>query len=306
MIAANRYTTKEFLDSIRRKGNVPPANSQFGDSDLLALADDELSTALLRQIVSARENFYQVYDVLVSQGPSGGIYDIPSRAIGSGITHVSIVSVGSIARYNRSELSSPTTGSIAIIGNQVQVIGPNPSGEVQLWYLRRPNKLIPINQAAQVASVDLGAGTITLRSVPSTWSTNMVFDCIQDQPHFNWRFIDATPTNITGLVMTFAALPVDAYGSSVIVDGDWLAPAGQSPITQVPVEFIPLLVQRTVVKYYEVQGYTEKYKLAQKKLEDMEKDVFDLINPRVQTAPKRIIASSWLNGARSWKGYTSA
>jgi hypothetical protein len=63
-------------------------------------------------------------------------------------------------------------------------------------------------------------------------------------------------------------------------------------VPQVPVEFQQLLAQRVVVKIYELQGYLDKMKAAQAKLEEMEMALTALITPRMQAAPK-VINPSW-------------
>lgn len=83
--------------------------------------------------------------------------------------------------------------------------------------------------------------------------------------------------------------------------GDWLALEGQTPIPQIPVEFRPLLEQRVVVKLYELQGFLEKMKIAQKKLEELERSTFTLITPRVKSSTKVIhpVNGGFLSGRRN-------
>jgi len=295
MPSANRYTTTEFLASIRRKGHIPPSQTPFQDADLLSLADDELCTAILRQVRTAREGFYKTY---VDLAPSvNGYYDIPTRAVGIALDDIQLVTGTQIFPVCRTEsneqfstITSPTGYySFELINDQI-LAKPNPTtGVVRLWHMRRPNKLVPVASASQVTAINQGTGVLTFASLPTSFLISSAFDCIADQPHFRWKFIDFVPTGISSTTLTFANLPTDTYGNALIQVGDWVALAGQSPIPQLPVEFIPLLVQRTIVKYYEIQNYKDKIPVAQKKLEDMEKDVFELINPRVSNQPKRIV-----------------
>lgn len=310
MGAANRYTTTEFLASVRRKGHIPPSQTAFLDTDLLALANDELEVGLLPQIVSTRENYYRTFQDL--QINSANIYDIPSRAIAGALANVQIVNGTQVYQVERSEeneqFSTVTSPSgywaFKIVGNQVYILPVITMGVVRLHFLQVPNLLVPVSAAAQVTAVDQAGGILSFSTLPTTFLSNSSFDCIADQPHFNWRFTDLVPTGLTSTTVTFAALPVDAYGNQLIQVGDWLALAGQSPVPQVPREFSALLVQRTVVKYYEAQNYKDKAALAEKKLEEMEKKLFNLINPRVSGSPKRIVPdSNVIGGYRRWRAW---
>lgn len=310
MGAANRYTTTEFLASVRRKAHIPPSQVTFQDADLLALANDELEVAILPQIVSTRENYYRTSQDLVLN--TTNVYDIPYRAIGAALTNVQIVNGTQIYQVERSEeneqfstVTSPTGyWSFNVIGNQIKILPVITMGVVRLHYLQVPNLLVPVASSAQVTAINQGTGVLTFASMPATFTVTSSFDCIADQPHFNWRFIDTVPTALTSTTVTFSALPTDVYGNAAIKVGDWLALAGQTPVPQVPREFSALLVQRTVVKYYEAQNYKDKAALAEKKLEEMELKLFKLINPRVAGSPKRIVPdSNVIGGYRRWRAW---
>lgn len=312
MPAANRYTTTELLTSIRLKGHIPPSQTPFDDAGLLSMADDEISTSIMRQVRTVRENYYYKYEDLSSN--TQNLYNIPSRALAGALQDIQIINGTQIYNIGRTEtneqfstVSSPTGyWSYLLQGNQFVILPTITAGTVRVWYMRRPNKLVATSACSQVTAVDVGTGTLTFATgtIPSTFTTSVQLDCIQDQPHFDWRFIDYTPTSVTATTVVFSSLPTDQYGNSLIQVGDWLALAGQSPVAQIIAEFTPLLVQRTVVKYYEIQGYKEKMVAAERKLQEMEKDLFELINPRVSSEPKRIVSdSNVIGGYRRWRAW---
>lgn len=303
MPAANRYTTTEFIDSCERVGHIPVSQSPFRPADILAIADQQLQTGILRQILSTRENFYLTYkdnDVNAT-----GIYNIPPRAIGGALADIQLVVSGVIQPVVRSEIheqfstnSSPNgVYSFYIKGNQI-VIVPYPTvGTVRLWYYQRPNNLVATSECSQITAIS--SGTLTVDQTSTTdISTSTPCDLIKDQPFFDTLTTDITPSSVSATQIVFSSSDVP----TTLAVGDWVARAGQSPIIQIPVEFYPLLVQRVVVKYYEIQGYLDKMKAAQMKLEEMEKDTFLLINPRVVEAPKTISPSADLIGGFSnWR-----
>ena len=302
MPGANRYTTAELLDSFKQKGRIPPSQTPFDDAGLLSLANDELQVGLLSQILSVRENYYLTYkdyDVV-----SSSTYAIPTRAIGGALDAVRIINGTSIYEVSRSEegqqfaTNTSPTGyySFTLRGNNI-VIQPSPStGTIRLWYFIRPNAMVVTTAAAQITGIS--SGTLSFSTLPSTITTSTACDLIKDQPHFNIISMDQTPTAVTSTTVTFSSVSDD------LAIGDWIALAGQTPIPQIPVEFRTLLTQRVVVKYNEIQGYLDKMKASQLKLDEMEKDIFQLINPRVAEEPKRIIPNSNLiGGYRRWRSW---
>lgn len=310
MPAANRYTTTEFLASVRRKGHIPSSQTPFQDSDLLALADDEIAIALMSQVRTVREGFYKTYVDLPLN--NSGLYDIPSEAIGGALDDVWILNGTQIFTVGRMEsneqfsmVSSPTGyWAFELIGNQIQIKPVPQVGVIRLWHMRRPNKLCTVASAAQITAIDTVGNVLTFSSLPSTFSTSSPLDCIQDQPHFNWNFIASTPTMVTSTTLTFSSLPVNQYGVCPISVGDWVALSGQSPVPQILAEFTPLLVQRTIMTYYEIQDYAEKLGLAKAKLEEIEKKIFELFNPRVSNEPKRIVPdANVIGGYRRWRAW---
>lgn len=303
MPAANRYTTTEFIDSVKRRAHIPPSQTPFTDEGLLALANEELEAGLTAQILSARENYYLKY--LDRDIAASNLYEIPTRAIAGALANVEIVNGTSIIPVNRSEIADQFSTVTSPNGNysfiplddQIKIL-PNPgTGSVRLWHYRAANQMVVTSEAAQITSI---AGAIlTFASVPSTITTATNCDIVKDQPQFGWLDIDLMPVNVTTTTIEFSSVP------TTVAVGDWVALAGQTPVPQCPKEFRTLLVQRTVVKYYEAQGYFDKMKAAQKKLEDLEEEVMNLINPRVAEKPKRIISPFGVGGMR-WRAPATA
>lgn len=299
-MSANSYTTADLIDSIRVKANIPSSQTPFSDSDLLLLAQDELDTALLRQLLSVRENYYISY--LDYALDSDGVYEMPSRCITDAIANVQILNGNQVINVDRSEISqqfatnqSPTGFySFFLLANGINVQPAPTTGYVRIWYYVRPNKMVVTTEAAQITVINTGTSTVTFDTIPTSITTATPCDFVKDQPQFNVLSFDETPTVVSSTQLTFTELPDD------LAVGDWVALAGQTPVPQIPVEFRPLLVQRVVVKYNEIQGYLDKMKASQMKLDSMEKDLLQMINPRVSGAPKRIIPNQNLSGV-SWQ-----
>lgn len=284
-MSANSYTTSTLVSNVQLVGHIPLSNSTFNASEIITLADRELQTSLISQILSTRGGYYLTYeDFELSQD---GRYNIPSQAIGGALDAVQIVINPTIIPVNLLEHAeqfstlapAATTYGYFIQGNVVNVLPVPTIGVVRLWFLRRPNALVATSAAGAITAIS--GNDVTVSSLPSTFEVGTEINLCQDQPTFD-VLTEGAITAINGTVVT-----LDDVSDRLAV-GDWLCLANQTPVPQIPVEFRPLLEQRVVVKIYELQGYLDKNAAAAKTLEQMEKDTFALISPRVVTQTKVI------------------
>jgi hypothetical protein len=282
---ANSYTTADLVNNIKLIGHVPTGNNTFTESNLITLADRELQTPIMKQILSTRGGYYLTYQDY--DAASDGLFMIPGDAIAGALANVELVQDPTIIPVNLIEESeqfstnSPTSTSYGFFmrGNYVQILPTPPIGVCRLWYFKRPSKLIATSQACQVTAVN--GAVISVASIPTTIVVGNSVDVLGDQPPFN-ILGERTITDITGTDIT-----LDEEVTTVAI-GDWIALHDQTCVPQIPVEFRTLLEQRVVVKIYELQGYLDKMKAAEMKLEELEKATFNLITPRVKSQTKII------------------
>ena len=283
----NTYTTADLINNILLVGHVPLGNNTFTPANIVNLANRELQTPIMKQILSTRGGYYLTYDDYTAA--QDGLYTIPSGAIAGALANVELVQTPTIIPVNLIEESeqfstnSPTSTSYGFFmrGNSVQIL-PTPSiGFCRLWYFKRPSKLILTSQASQITAIN--GAVYSVSSVPSNIVVGAAVEVQGDQPPFN-ILGEGVITAISGTDIT-----LDAAVTNVTI-GDWIALEDQTPVPQIPVEFRPLLEQRVVVKIYELQGYLDKMKAAQAKLDELEKDTFSLITPRVKSQTKVISA----------------
>lgn len=287
-MASNSYTTSDLVTNVKLVGHIPLSNSTFTETEIINLANRELQTALIKQILSVREGYYLTYDDLSLA--SDGLYDVPANAIAGALANIELVQDTTIIPVNRIEESeqfsttAPTSTSYGFFmkANKVQIL-PTPNiGTPRLWYFRRPNTLVATTDAAQITAIV--GNVVTVSSLPSTMLVGTDIQFCQDQPTFNVlgtyeiSAISSLDITLTG------TMPTD------LVVGDWMCLTNQTPVPQIPVEFRPLLEQRVVVKIYELQGYLDKMGAAKRVLDEMQASIFGLITPRVQSQTKIIMA----------------
>lgn len=288
-MAANSYTTSDLVSLVKLLGHVPQGNLTFTPANILTLADLELRTSIAKQLKEADEGYFQT--VLEYPQDDSGEYQMPSGAIASSAYSVQVRNGQALWPVSRQEVAEMTTTTFPSTGNWTYFIRSNTlvmlpaqfSGVLRITYERRPSKLVPTTSCGQVTAIN--GQVVTVGSVPTGWVVGDTIDLQASRPQFD-ILGSCDITDITGTDIT-----LDGDVGDLAV-GDYLCLEDQTCIPQVPVEFQQLLAQRVVVKIYELQGYLDKMKAAQAKLEEMEAALTALITPRMQAAPK-VINPSW-------------
>jgi hypothetical protein len=301
----NSYTTTDLINNVKLVGHLPVGQNTLTSAEVITLADRELQTPIMKQILSTRGGYYKTH---VDVTPNAtGLYPIPVDAIAGVIESIKIVNGNSmipvdiIDQNEQLSTESPTSTSYGayLEGNFVQILPFPESGVVRFWFLKRPSKLVPISSCAQVTAIALNV--VTVASLPSTLISGSTVDALGDQPPFN--ILDTkTITSIAGTDIT-----LDSVVTGLAV-GDWIALNKQTCIPQVPVEFRPLLEQRVVCQFYESQGYLDKLTKAQQKLKELEDATFSLITPRVKSQTKIIapVNGGFLSGNRRTTNFSAS
>jgi hypothetical protein len=296
MASAPSYTVDAspngFIEQVKLLAHVPLNQRTYTAEQLLALGDNELRTSLLRQILQVREGYYLTwleYDV-----NSAGSYAIPPRAIGGRVHSIQLRVGTAIYPLSRIEpmvltnTETPPTNSYGFWfeGNRIVTLPKVTSGKLRIYYYVRPSNLTSQTNCALVQSIS--GNNVTVAALPSGYTVGKRVDMTQAQPPFGILATDSEITAINTLTLTLSSVPEE------LAEGDWVSLAGTTCIPQIPLEFVPLLCQRVAVKVLEGQGYLPKMQMAQRKLEEMERDVLSIINPRDEGNPKVITPSRGL------------
>jgi hypothetical protein len=296
------YTTDGLVSSIKRRVTLPDAQNLYTADDLIAFASDELSSTIVPLVHSVQQEYWVVRQdipMVINQLN----YTIPVRGVSNGLRLLTLVDPnGNELQFNllRPEYTastynwlSPYTTSTLYGFNMEDdhiVVFPrtfvtNPSLSLRFRFERQPNQLCATTDAAQITVI--AGNLVTVSSVPSTWTTTMVFDLIKGTPAFISKGDDLAVTTLdVGLSqITFSALP------STAAVGDWISIAGTSPIPQIPFQMFPYLAQTVAVKCLEGMADMEPYNAAVQTRERMKEDLLKLMQPRdmgnVQTIVNR-------------------
>jgi len=288
------YTWTELYDSIKVRGSIPTAAAFFTEGRLLTIANDTLRLDLMNLVNSVQEGFYS-YDDDTTVDSSNNAYRIPSRAVGAKLENA-ILLIGTkrspLTRFSEDEIldseqSPESKPGFYIKRNHLYLLPKDGAGFTTLRQVivMRPNQIVKNTEGAEITAIDTGTKVVTCSTVPAGWTTSKTFDIVKADPGFDWLAIDQTASAVTtgaSGTLTFSALP------SELAVGDWVSLAGESPVIQLPVELQPLLAQETANVAMHSKGDAQAMKLGTEAAKKLRKAAQDLINPRVEKAPKKI------------------
>jgi hypothetical protein len=153
--------TTELLASIKRAAGVPAYQDRFSDADFLALADEETRTILLPIITNMRED-YLVTFTTEPVGSGEQLFPVPERAVAQGIRElkfkinqqnymINLPYVPIEQQYSTFYAASPVGYNFQ--GDQIYIVNPpSTTGDLYIWYVAAPSKLVTAAEVAVVVS----------------------------------------------------------------------------------------------------------------------------------------------------------
>lgn len=299
------YLSTDLINSVKLRCNVPTSQVTFTEANFLTLADEEIRSKMIPLVIKHMEEFY-VYNFDQPIGAQVINYPIPYRAIGMMLRVVMIVSSTDpdtrviLERLNIEDLYAGISGNARFlvkkngfyIQNNTLVLYPTPYQAVdilRMGYYMRPNSLVDPSVCGLITAINTTTSQVTVSVLPSTITTSTLIDFVKSNPGFECTAFDQTITNISSTTLTFSSLPNN------LAVGDYVCPATQSCVVQVPVELQPLLFQYVVVRILSAQGDNTNLKAAVAELESLERAASILLSPRVSGNVKRVVNARGIN-----------
>jgi hypothetical protein len=282
-------------DVAARAGLPDTYTERISDAEILAIADDVIGGPIADAILAAQSDFWvhTQADATISSGTAA--YRLPARCL----KPRDVILTDATRSYNATQLPTEERWrydgalegvlggapyAFVLEGNQI-VFVPTPtvsSYSYRLRFWRRPSRLVPTSEAAQVASI--AGNVVTCSTMPSTWDdSDRVLDQLEGTPQFASLADDVTGEAISA-AKTFEA----TSNASELAVGDWLALPYETPVPQVPATLRPYLLQATVAGVLEAlsdDGAGRSHQLAIMKLAQAQSRLRD----RVPGERKKII-----------------
>lgn len=283
------------------------SNAPLSDADILELADEEKAGQLKPQQLTVGGGYdLATLDYAITAGQS--LYRLPARCFGPvqdvievqtdiAATELSmtIASLEDIARPERLLLRSRTQ-YLAVVDGEYLRLYPPPTvtaKTLRIRYFRQTNKLALLATAGKITAratvVVLGVSfdQLTLDTA-LTFSSTTPADVISGGNAHSAIVSDATPAaGAAGVANINLSLFPRGWGDAQV--GDYVSPAGFTPIAQIPEIMESLFVLRVAAAALEANGETEPAARVEALAKQREARVEQLLKPRVAAEPDYII-----------------
>lgn len=294
------YTSNSLIDSIKRRASVPQAQETFSPEDFLAFANEEINIGLVPSIMRLHQD-YLLRTINVPLVANQSRYTIPDRAIGNKLRELCFVDTNGnlfeMTRINIEDLPDyngpvqPSRYYYFYIENNEVVLVPgvqsSPNGSLNMSFYMRPNALVTEDRVAIITSINTITGEINVDSVPTAFTTSLLYDVIKSKSPFRTLDFDLAITAINPITNIITFNPVEL--PSTLAVGDYINIQEESIVPQVPSELHVVLAHRAASRCLEAMGDTQGLQNANAKLQEMEINTTTIISNRVEGAPQKVI-----------------
>lgn len=319
--------TSTLLRRAKLQEMIPSSDVTFSDNDLLELMNQELLTAVVPLVQSAREEYMIVTRDYILPAIQGGQVtnvknwiEIPEEATGLRLRDVYMLdSIGNfvnLPRLNPEQVASYSSmpylatgganiawsggyGGFYIQGNRLMIYPYWAANQrnMRLTFARRPAKMCITTEAAQILTIS--GNNVTVGATTSGWTTGSYVDFVKNAtPHDYVSDLSATQALYTSPIPLQAVPVLSNSGTTLVFDplvvsslsvGDWVCNNGYAPFAQfIPGEASALLVQLVGLRALEALGDREGQQMALEKYKKMAHDLLNLISPRVEGKSKKV------------------
>jgi hypothetical protein len=185
-------TSDDLADAIRECAAIPDAGT-LTDAEIFRVADREIQTRFVPFMRSLRENYgVKTTEQTLTAGTAD--YRIPSDAQGGTLRLVTIVDSAGVERnlpqvplqYDQRWSQNGTPVAFTTIDDKIRLFPtPDTANTLRMLYYRRPSRLVPLSECAEIVSATDTVARITYEGYLATQAdTGDPFDIVQAQPHF--------------------------------------------------------------------------------------------------------------------------
>jgi len=311
------YTVTDLIASIKVRCLVPISQITFTTDDILRFANEEIELKMVPNILRVKEEFYvRNKSVTIESGVTE--YEIPYRAIGSKLRNLFFKSGGNmfpatrlepeLVPYYEGSGNGANNTAFYLRGNDIVLINGTSAGQVVFSYYLKPNKMVQTTRVGIISSIDrvgngtIGSVTVSNTTFPTNFTADSEVDFLQAKPNFGTYNFDVAITSVNPTTKQIFVLLSDIPTKLKV--GDHIANAGECITPQVPSELQSMLAQTVACRLLEAMGDKDNLVMAEKKLAEMERNLFAVIDSRTEGTPQKInnirglLSSSKIGGRR--------
>lgn len=305
-------TSSNLIRSIKSRALIPTNQATFTDADFLRFANEELLIGLIPSILSFNEDYLLKEDEIPLVSGQNN-YKIPANALGNRLRDVkykdnsgtifemSRISIGDIHQYSNSN-NAASHRHFYVKNDEIVLLGTNSGvGVLLMSYYRRPNEIVEEKRGAVITNIQVsGSDTIiTVNKIPTEFAVTLEMDLNQTKSPHQTLTEAVIPTAINSLDKTITFNTIDVPDELKITDHICLT--GETIVPQVPTDLHVVLAQRVAARCLESLGDTQGLGNANAKIAEMEQKTSNILNNRVEDAPKKVVNfHSLLRHQRRW------
>jgi len=270
------------------------ANAILGECDLVVEADIvPLVLALNAQLLIKRQ---QIPIINTTQ-----YVEIPYRAVGQIVQNVTWTDGTTTKRLtpldpaDAYQYQTPGTPDRVMFEGDLMWLFPRPSasGTLEISFQAAHSKLVQTTACGLVQSVNVGAKSLVLSTVPTGLMAGVTLvDIVKGKQGNGLRGLDLQVANVVGTTVEF----VDALPDGVVA-GDWVAMAETTPVLQLPRELYQLVALGATAKIVASQGDTELVGYWDRQFEDALAGAPTVLSPRMMGETPKVTDRTGLVGA---------
>lgn len=300
----SKLLVDDLLSSVKSRTLAPTGQPTWTDSQIIDILNEEMYLHIVPMIQKVREDYFlRVKRQALTASKDN--YRLPQRALGNTLKDLFYVDDNGnkypMARTKVRDIEAD--GSVTglpqryIIQGDEIILVPTPtsvSGNMDIYYPRRPNKLVATSRVAKITAISDVAGTCTFTvdtDLSSILSSGDLVDVIsvKSSPYMEWAEDVSIDTITSSTIAVSTSSVVDDDGSTVLPQvNDYICVAGETNVPMMPEEFHPIVAQSAAVYILEALGDIQKYQVAQQRLAGMTKAAMDLITNRVESSVRKI------------------
>ena len=294
-------SSDDILTSVKRAVSVPASQPLLTDADILALADEIVSSRVVSLIESFDTEFFLRRNVFPIVGGQD-LYDIPYRGMARGLRDLVVtdnsgnkrslplIALEDLPFY----INSTSVAGFLFQGDQIKLVPGVPqfpaSISLEMWWRLPPSKLMTVSTAGVVTNISYaqaGFDLVTLSSIPAYCVTGTEIDFVKKKSGSSVLEFDKVIQSINGNTLSF----LEGEVPTTLSIGDYVCPPGQSPVlNQIPNEAIGLIRSHTTYRILMAIGDYDAANLVNRQdIPAEEKDFKSIMSPRIDGEPVIVI-----------------
>jgi hypothetical protein len=308
--------TEEFIDGVRRSGQLSVNDPAFTDEVILEEGSQALIERFAQPVTALRQGYWIHTTTSTTDGNTSGLYRLPPRAVVQGleklefsIDSVNFYQLNILTQQQATPFSNGTTGSpvsYTLEGDCVRLFPYPPSGyTLRFKYYLRPPTLIEYADESRVTPTGVTGQHIFVDQADVGIEVGGYLDVQSFDGSHELVVVDALVVAITPVIVIIPQYDIQVASTvdlTRVTEGMYVRVADEAVFPTLPKELHRPLCDYVAAVILTSKGDATKAAQLAGKAENGIKRVVDMAQPRIKNAPFTWKSQSYLrNNVRRWR-----